>query len=123
MKSDLRNLVTLEENYFAQSLKYATATDLAGTYIVSAGNSMRHHTDGDAGPRRSRAPARGRCARYSWLDAARPAIKEGAPAARRVGARRSRNDVRPAVKGYFTARPPRPRRPELRLLLGRERVL
>jgi len=28
MKSDLRNLVTLEENYFAQSLKYATATDL-----------------------------------------------------------------------------------------------
>ncbi len=25
MKSDLRNLVTLEENYFAQHLKYATA--------------------------------------------------------------------------------------------------
>ena len=32
MKSDLRNLVTLQENYFAQHLKYATATgrDLAG---------------------------------------------------------------------------------------------
>src|SRR2546425_13069219 len=40
MKSDLRNLVTLEENYFAQNLKYATATALAGTYIVPAGNSM-----------------------------------------------------------------------------------
>src|SRR4029077_9829318 len=29
MKSDLRNLVTLEENYFAQHLQYATAADLA----------------------------------------------------------------------------------------------
>src|SRR4029077_6407812 len=40
MKSDLRNLVTLEENYFAQHLQYATAADLAGTYAVTAGNSM-----------------------------------------------------------------------------------
>src|SRR2546425_11647776 len=40
MKSDLRNLVTLEENYFAQHLNYATAADLAGTYTVTAGNSM-----------------------------------------------------------------------------------
>ncbi len=39
MKSDLRNLVTLEENYFAQNLKYATVTDLAGSYTVTAGNS------------------------------------------------------------------------------------
>src|SRR2546427_12763170 len=40
MKSDLRNLVTLEENYFAQHLNYAAAADLPGTYAVTAGNSM-----------------------------------------------------------------------------------
>jgi len=53
MKSDLRNLVTLEENYFAQHLSYATAADLAGTYAVTAGNSMPIITlTGPAGPRR-----------------------------------------------------------------------
>ena len=38
MKSDLRNLVTLEENYFAQNLKYAA--DLGTAFTVSAGNTM-----------------------------------------------------------------------------------
>ena len=38
MKSDLRNLVTLEETYFAQNLKYTT--DLGAAYTVSAGNPM-----------------------------------------------------------------------------------
>lgn len=36
MKSDLRNLVTLEENFFAESLKYTT--NLGGAYTTSAGN-------------------------------------------------------------------------------------
>lgn len=37
MKSDLRNLVTLEENFFAESLKYTA--NLGGAYTTSAGNS------------------------------------------------------------------------------------
>src|SRR5207249_2035250 len=38
IKSDLRNLVTIRESYFAQNLKYAT--DLGNAYTVSAGNPM-----------------------------------------------------------------------------------
>ncbi|HEY6209831.1 MAG TPA: prepilin-type N-terminal cleavage/methylation domain-containing protein [Gemmatimonadales bacterium] len=38
MKSDLRNLMTVEENYFADSQKYST--NLGTAYRVSAGNDM-----------------------------------------------------------------------------------
>ena len=38
MKTDLRNLVTVEEIYLADSLKYAT--DLGSRYTVSAGDLM-----------------------------------------------------------------------------------
>src|SRR2546426_6817380 len=41
IKSDLRNLVTIQESYFAQNQKYAT--DLGSAYTVSAGE--RHADD------------------------------------------------------------------------------
>jgi prepilin-type N-terminal cleavage/methylation domain-containing protein len=87
MKSDLRNLVTLEENYFAQNLKYATATDLAGTYTVSAGNSMPTVTltgDGWTGTISSGSAGQ-LCAVFMGSTPARPATKEGAPACAESG--------------------------------------
>jgi prepilin-type N-terminal cleavage/methylation domain-containing protein len=82
MKSDLRNLVTIEENYFAQNLKYATATDLAGAYTVSAGNSMPTITlTGDGWTATLTSITTGRiCAVFIGSTPARPATKEGAPA-------------------------------------------
>jgi len=87
MKSDLRNLVTTEENYFAQNLKYATATDLAGAYTVSAGNSMPTITlTGDGWTATiSSASAAQVCAVFMGSTPARPAIKEGAPACAESG--------------------------------------
>jgi prepilin-type N-terminal cleavage/methylation domain-containing protein len=81
MKSDLRNLVTLEENYFAQNLKYATATDLAGSYTVTAGNSLPTITmTGDGWTATMANASAGQvCAVFMGSTAARPAIKEGAP--------------------------------------------
>jgi type IV pilus assembly protein PilA len=37
MKSDLRNLVTAEEAYFADSLRYATVAQLGTSYAVTSG--------------------------------------------------------------------------------------
>jgi len=87
LKSDLRNLVTLEENYFAQNLKYATATDLAGTYIVSAGNSMPTITlTGDGWTATISSASAGQvCTVFMGSTPASPAIKEGAPACAESG--------------------------------------
>jgi len=87
VKSDLRNLVTLQENYFAQNLKYATATDLAGTYTVTAGNSMPTITaTGDGWTATiSNASAGQLCAVFMGSTPARPASKEGAPACEQSG--------------------------------------
>jgi len=38
MKSDLRNLVTVEENYFSENAKYTTS--LGAGYAASTGNNM-----------------------------------------------------------------------------------
>jgi type IV pilus assembly protein PilA len=87
MKSDLRNLVTLEENYFAQNLKYAAATDLAGTYNVTAGNSMPTVTlTGDGWTATLTSASAGQaCAVFMGSTPARPATKEGAPACEKTG--------------------------------------
>ncbi len=37
MKSDLRNLVTAEEAYFADSLRYATVAELGTSYALTSG--------------------------------------------------------------------------------------
>jgi len=87
MKSDLRNLVTTQENYFAQNLKYASATDLAGAYNVSAGNSMPTITvtgDGWTATISNASPGQV-CAVFIGSTPARPAINEGAPACEQSG--------------------------------------
>jgi len=87
MKSDLRNLVTLEENYFAQHLSYATAADLAGTYAVTAGNSMPIIAlTGDGWTATLTSATAGQmCAVFMGSTPARPAMKEGAPACAEAG--------------------------------------
>jgi len=87
MKSDLRNLVTAEENYFAQNLKYATPTDLAGAYTVSAGNSMPTITlTGDGWTATLTSVSTGQtCAVFMGSTPASPATKEGAPACTESG--------------------------------------
>ena len=85
MKSDLRNLVTLEENYFAQNLKYAS--DLGTAYAVTAGNTMPTITlTGDGWTATMSSGTAGQlCAVFMGSTAARPATKEGAPACERSG--------------------------------------
>jgi len=80
MKSDLRNLVTLEENYFAQNLKYAA--DLGSAYTVSAGNAMPIITvTSDGWTATMTSPSSGQiCAVFMGSTPVRPATKEGAPA-------------------------------------------
>jgi type IV pilus assembly protein PilE len=87
MKSDLRNLATIQENYFAQNLKYATAADLAGAYTVSAGNSMPTITlTGDGWTATLTSVGAGQvCAVFMGSTPARPATKEGAPACEEIG--------------------------------------
>src|SRR2546427_722930 len=87
MKPDLRNLVTLEENYFAQHLNYATAADLAGTYAVTAGNSMPIIAlTGDGWTATLTSATAGQmCAVFMGSTPARPAMKEGAPACAEAG--------------------------------------
>jgi prepilin-type N-terminal cleavage/methylation domain-containing protein len=50
MKSDLRNLVTAEEAYFADSIKYTTAVSCANpapagsvSFCMTTGNTLRSH--------------------------------------------------------------------------------
>ena len=85
MKSDMRNLVTIEETYFAQNLKYAT--DLGTAYSVSAGNTMPTITlTGDGWTATMSSGTTGQvCAVFMGSTAARPATKEGAPACERSG--------------------------------------
>ncbi len=80
MKSDLRNLVTLQESYFAQNLKYAT--DLGSAYTVSAGNPVPTiMLTGDGWTATLTNVTVGQtCAVFMGSTPARPAIKEGAPA-------------------------------------------
>jgi len=87
MKSDLRNLVTLEENYFAQYLKYATAADLAGIYTVTVGNSMPIIAlTGNGWTATLTSPTAGQmCAVFMGSTPARPAMKEGAPECAEAG--------------------------------------
>jgi general secretion pathway protein G len=85
MKSDLRNLVTLEENYFAQNLKYTS--DLGTAYTVSAGNRMPTialTSDGWTATMSS-ASAGQVCAVFTGSTPASPATKEGAPACAESG--------------------------------------
>ena len=80
MKSDLRNLVTLEENYLAENLKYATA--LGGAYTVSAGNRPPTITltgDGWTAVMTSGNTDQ-QCAVFVGSTPVRPATREGAPA-------------------------------------------
>jgi len=85
MKSDLRNLVTIEENYFAQNLKYAS--DLGTAYAVSAGNTMPTITlTGDGWTATMSSASTGQlCAVFMGSTPARPATKEGAPACEKSG--------------------------------------
>jgi type IV pilus assembly protein PilA len=85
MKSDLRNLVTLEENYFAQNLKYSA--DLGSAYTVTAGNAMPVITlTGDGWTATMTTPSAGQtCAVYMGSTPAAPAVKEGAPACTKSG--------------------------------------
>ncbi|PYO98790.1 MAG: pilin [Gemmatimonadetes bacterium] len=85
MKSDLRNLVTLEENYFAQNLKYAS--DLGTAYSVSAGNAMPTIAlTGDGWTATMSSASTGQvCAVFMGSTPAKPATKEGAPACEETG--------------------------------------
>ena len=85
MKSDLRNLVTLEETYFAQHLQYAI--DLGGAYTASAGNPMPTITlTGDGWTATLTSVSTGQtCAVFMGSTPASPATKEGAPACTESG--------------------------------------
>src|SRR5207244_10783713 len=85
LKSDLRNVVTIEESYFAQNLKYAT--DLGSAYTVSAGNPMPTITlTGDGWTATLTNVSVGQtCAVFMGSTPARPAIREGAPACELTG--------------------------------------
>jgi len=80
MKSDLRNLVTLEESYFAQNLRYAA--DLGTAYTVSTGNAMPIITlTSDGWTATMTSPSSGQiCVVFMGSTPVHPAIKEGAPA-------------------------------------------
>ncbi len=80
MRSDLRNLVTVEESYFADSQKYST--NLGAAYRVSAGNEMPTITttqDGWSASMTSSSSAQ-ICAVFVGSTPLPPATKEGAPA-------------------------------------------
>src|SRR5438552_3412200 len=80
MKSDLRNLVTVEEIFLADSQKYAT--DLGGSYAASGGNRLPTITltrDGWSASITSPNSAQ-ICAVFVGSTPFAPASKEGAPA-------------------------------------------
>lgn len=85
MKSDLRNLVSVEENYFAENLRYSA--DLGGLYKVSAGNRMPNikvTPDGWTASITSAASTQ-TCAVFMGSTSLAPAVKEGAPACEKPG--------------------------------------
>jgi prepilin-type N-terminal cleavage/methylation domain-containing protein len=80
MKSDLRNLVTVQEGYFVENLGYTTNPGSA--YKVTTGNSMPTITitpDGWSALITSTNSTQV-CAVYMGSTPAPPAVKEGAPA-------------------------------------------
>ena len=80
MRSDLRNLVTVEESYFADSQKYSA--NLGAAYRVSAGNEMPTITttrDGWSASMTSSGSAQ-ICAVFVGSTPLPPATKEGSPA-------------------------------------------
>ena len=79
MKSDLRNLVTAEEAYFADSLRYTT--DLGAAYRIStgiAGPTIALTGDGWTATVSHRSTMK-TCAVYTGSTALAPAVKEGEP--------------------------------------------
>ena len=85
MKSDLRNLVTAEENYLADHAKYTT--DLGPDYHYSAGNRPPTITlTGDGWTATLTSVSTGQtCAVFMGSTPASPATKEGAPACTESG--------------------------------------
>ena len=79
MKSDLRNLVTLEENVFAESLKYTTS--LGGAYKTSEGNNPPTiRLTGDGWTASITSPASTQtCAVFIGSTPLLPATREGTP--------------------------------------------
>jgi Protein of unknown function (DUF3761) len=82
MKSDLRNLVTAEEVYFADSVRYTTKIGRGGlTFSVTAGNELPSITltaDGWFASIRN-ANTQTRCMIFVGSTASPPARKEGVP--------------------------------------------
>jgi prepilin-type N-terminal cleavage/methylation domain-containing protein len=79
MKSDLRNLVTVEESYFVENLRYTT--DPGTAYGVSGGNdppTITLTTDGWHATMTS-ANTNRVCAVFVGSTPAPPAVKEGSP--------------------------------------------
>ena len=79
MKSDLRNLVTVEESYFADSIKYTN--DVTGVYRTSTGVTGPNITlTPDGWTATVGHTAFGRtCAVFFGSTAQPPAVKEGVP--------------------------------------------
>lgn len=79
MKSDLRNLVTVEENYFAENMRYTA--DPGPAYAVSGGNRMPTiAVTPDGWSATITSPNSGRtCAVFVGTTPAPPATKEGTP--------------------------------------------
>jgi type II secretion system protein G len=82
MKSDLRNLVTAEEAYFADSIKYTTAIGAGGlSYNVTSGNvapTLALTADGWTGTITNTNTTK-TCAIFIGSTAIAPASKEGEP--------------------------------------------
>jgi prepilin-type N-terminal cleavage/methylation domain-containing protein len=85
MKSDLRNLVTAEENYLAEHTKYTT--DLGPDYHYSAGNQRPTITLTDDGWTASitNANTKEQCAVFVGSTPIPPATREAAPACAKGG--------------------------------------
>jgi len=80
MRSDLRNLVTVEESYFADSQKYSA--NLGAAFRVSAGNEMPTITTTPDGWSASMTSSNSAqiCAVFVGSTPLPPATKEGSPA-------------------------------------------
>jgi prepilin-type N-terminal cleavage/methylation domain-containing protein len=85
MKSDLRNLVTIEENYFAQNMKYTA--DPGSAYSVSVGNALPTITlTSDGWTAVMTSPTAGQtCTVFVGSTRATPATTEGSPACAKSG--------------------------------------
>ena len=86
MKSDLRNLVTAEEAYFADSIKYAgttscTASSGTATYCETTGNTLQNLTTTTDGwtSKIKNANTTKTCAIFIGSTSVSPATKEGEP--------------------------------------------